>query len=101
MSHLLQQAGVGLTIEDFQLDWLQKMESIERSESGKLDVHRAVFSVRMLVSRDAVVFEIKNGGRKRSSLDFIVGQAKRPGRLESVFVERSSLLERWKLQAGR
>jgi hypothetical protein len=32
--------------------------------------------VRMLASRDAVVFEIKNGGHKRSSLDFIVGQAK-------------------------
>jgi hypothetical protein len=30
----------------------------------------------MLASRDAVVFEIKNGGRKCSSLDFIVGQAK-------------------------
>lgn len=75
MSHL-QQAGVRLTIEVFHVDWLQKMESIETSEPGKLDIHRAVFSVRMLASRHAVVFEIKNGGRKCSSLDFIVGQAK-------------------------
>jgi hypothetical protein len=63
-------------IKVFHVDWLQKMESIEQSEPGKLDIHRAVFSVQILASRDAVIFEIKNSGRKRSSLDFIVGQAK-------------------------
>lgn len=76
------------------------MESIEPSEPGKLDIHRAVFSVRMLASRHAVVFEIKNGGRKCSSLDFIVGQAK--GREDwNLFFEWSSLLETGKLQVGR
>lgn len=52
------------------------MKAIERSESGKLDVHKVVFSMRMLASSDAIIFEIKNGGRKRSSLDFVVGQTK-------------------------